>query len=196
MGSKICSGKYKAVVMGVSTGGVKALKYIFENLPADFPLPILVVSHILPEADNGLATLLDSVSALNVKEADEGEPLCSGTVYLAPPNYHLLVDSANSLELSVDPPVNFARPSVDVLFESASLVFGSSLVAVIMTGAGNDGSQGVMAVKGAGGVVIVQNPEDAEMDGMPKSALNAVEPDFILCLIDVPRILQELAGAL
>lgn len=188
--------RFKAIVMGVSTGGVKALKFIFESLPADFPLPILVVSHILPEADNGLAILLDSVSGLNVKEADDGEALLPYSVYLAPPNYHLMVDGSCCVALSVDPPVNFARPSVDVLFESAALVFGSSLIGVILTGAGNDGANGLASVKKCGGITIVQDPADAEKNNMPINAIRTATPDFLCCLKDLPELLQKMVNGL
>lgn len=187
---------FKAVVIGVSTGGVKALKFIFNALPAAFPLPILVVSHILPEADNGLALLLDAISPLTVKEPDEGEKLIPSTVYLAPPNYHMLVDDAGCVALSVDPPVNYARPSVDVLFESASLVYAAALIGVVLTGAGSDGAHGLAAIKEAGGLVIVQEPDDAEISGMPRSAINAVKADYVCCLNDIPQLLQKLAGKL
>jgi len=107
-------------VIGVSTGGVSALKLLLGALPADYPLPILIVSHITPDADDGLAVLLNTFCAIRVKEADEREAIKPGTVYLAPANYHLLLERGGTLALSIDPPVNFARPSVDVLFESAA----------------------------------------------------------------------------
>jgi len=116
--------RFKAVVIGVSTGGVSALKLLLGELPVDFPLPILVVTHIAPESGDSLAVLLDSMSAIHVKEADEQEQIVPATVYLAPANYHLLLERGGLLTLSIDPPVNFARPSVDVLFESAADVFG------------------------------------------------------------------------
>ena len=136
--------RFEAVVIGVSTGGVAALKIILGSLPADFPLPVIIVSHISPDSDNGLSLLLDSYSPLRVKEADEQEAIVSGTVYLAPPNYHLLVERGRTLALSIDPPVNYARPSVDVLFETAAEEYGQSLIGVILTGAGSDGSTGLL----------------------------------------------------
>jgi two-component system chemotaxis response regulator CheB len=134
------TGQFRAVVIGVSTGGVTALKRLLGGLPADFPVPVLIVAHIMPESDDGLAVLLDSLCAIRVKEADEQESMLPGVVYLAPANYHLLVERGGVLALSIDPPVCFARPSVDVLFESAAEAFGSELIGVILTGAGFDGS--------------------------------------------------------
>lgn len=184
--------KFRAIVIGVSTGGVKALKSLFAALKADFPLPILVVSHILPQADNGLAILLDSYSAIKVKEADCGDFLQPGMAYLAPANYHLLVDHNAQISLSVDPPVNFARPSVDVLFESAAFAFKDELIGIILTGAGSDGSNGLLQIKNYGGITIVQNPDDAEMNGMPVSALSLISPDFVSTLQEIPKLLSNL----
>lgn len=184
--------QYKAVVIGVSTGGVMALKLVLGALPQNFPIPILVVTHIKPDSDDGLAVLLDSLCSIKVKEADEQEAMVSGTAYLAPANYHLLVERNYSLALSIDPAVNFARPSVDVLFESAANVFGSALIGIIMTGAGFDGSKGLLKIKENGGLTIVQDPTDAEMDSMPKSALQLLKADHIVKLNEIPELLMEL----
>ncbi len=192
MGNKR-QGLYWAVVIGVSTGGVQALKYLFSHLPADFPLPILVVSHIMPAADDGLAVLLNSYSPLTVKEADEGEGIQGGWVYLAPANYHLLVERGGGVSLSVDPPVNYARPSVDVLFESAAEVYGRHLIGVLLTGAGHDGSYGIARIKEHGGCTIVQNPDDAEMRSMPQRALEMITPAHICTLHNLPDLLTVLA---
>jgi two-component system chemotaxis response regulator CheB len=183
---------FKALVIGVSTGGVSALKYLLGKLPADFPIAVLIVSHIAPDSDDGMALLLNSLCSIRVKEADEQEIITFGTVYLAPANYHLLVERGGSLALSIDPPVNFARPSVDVLFESAANVYGSELIGVILTGAGADGSKGLLKIKNCGGVAIVQNPTDAEMASMPQSALQLLQADYVVQLKELPDILMRL----
>ena len=183
---------YRAMVVGVSTGGVQALRKLLGGLAADFPIPVLIVAHISPDADDGLAVLLDTSCAIRVKEADEGEPAVAGTVYLAPANYHLLVERDGTLALSVDPPVNFARPSVDVLFESAADAFGPALIGVILTGAGYDGSKGITYLQGKRGVAIVQQPGDAEMDAMPLAALQAVKADYVVTLAELPPLLNQL----
>lgn len=183
---------FKVVVIGVSTGGVSALKKILGELPADFPIPILVVTHITPDSNDGLALLLDSLCAIRVKEADELESITPGTVYLAPANYHLLVERGGIMALSVDPPVNFARPSVDVLFGSAAEVYGSELIGVILTGAGNDGSKGLLSLKERGGVAIVQDPDDAEIDAMPRNALQLLKADYVVTLQQVSTLLKTL----
>jgi two-component system chemotaxis response regulator CheB len=185
---------FAAVVIGVSTGGVSALKILLSGLPADFPLPVIVVSHISPDSDNGLALLLDGHSPLRVKEADEQETLVSGTVYLAPANYHLLVEHGETLALTVDPPVNYARPSVDVLFETAANVYGRRLIGVVLTGAGSDGSNGLLNIKNHGGLTIVQDPAGAEMDSMPLSALQQMQADYVEALDNIASLLSKLAG--
>ena len=183
---------FKAVAIGVSTGGVSALKFVLGALPADFPVPVLITTHITPDSDDGLALLLNTLSAIRVKEADEQETTSPGTVYLAPANYHLLVERNGNLALSVDPPVNFSRPSVDVLFESAADVYGSALIGIIMTGAGSDGSRGLLKIKNRGGLTIIQEPADAEMDSMPKSAMQLQKADYVVPLKVIPNLLMRL----
>jgi two-component system chemotaxis response regulator CheB len=174
-------------------GGVEALRGLLGSLPRDFPLPVIIVHHMSPDAESDLAALLNAHSDICVKEADEGERPGSGMAYLAPPNYHLLVERDGTMALSVDAPVNFARPSVDVLFESAADAFGSSLIGVILTGAGADGSRGAKMVKDRGGLVIIQDPADAQADSMPRSALAAVDVDHVLPLKEIGGVLSRLA---
>lgn len=188
------SGRFQAVAIGVSSGGVQALKLLLGQLPRDYPLPILVVQHISPEAGNGMARLLDGICGIRVKEADEQDPIQPATVYLAPPNYHLLVERGKFLSLSADAPVSYARPSVDVLFESAAAVFGAGLIAVVLTGANYDGAQGVKSVKRQGGLIIVQDPADADTPQMPLAALAAVKADHVVPLTGLAPLLRQLAG--
>lgn len=183
----------RLAVIGVSTGGVSALKLILGALPANFPIPILIVTHITPDADDGLSVLLNTLCDIQVKEADEQEIITSGTAYLAPANYHLLVERGGTLALSVDPPVNYARPSVDVLFESAAEVYGQYLVGIILTGAGSDGSKGLLKIRNSGGITVVQDPADAEVDSMPRSALQLLnEADYVVLLSEIPALLMRL----
>lgn len=184
---------FQAIAIGVSTGGVQALKFLFGRLPADFPLPVLVVQHISPDAGNGMAKLLDDLCAIRVKEADEHDLIVPGTIYLAPPNYHLLVEKGGVLALSADAPVSYARPSVDVLFESAAAAFGPGLIGVILTGANHDGSRGAQVVKQRGGVVVVQDPADAEARQMPDAALAATPVDHVVALDGLAALLLRLA---
>ena len=186
--------QFKAIVIGVSTGGVTALSRLLGALPTDFPVPVLVVSHITADSDDALALLLDALCPIRVKEADEQEVMTPGTVYLAPANYHLLVERGGHLGLSIDPPVNFARPSADVLFESAAEVYGAALIGIILTGAGNDGSKGLLKIKNNGGVAIIQDPADAEVNAMPKNAQQLLQADHVIQLKEIPGLLMRLAG--
>lgn len=187
--------RFQAVAIGVSTGGVQALKTLLGQLPADFPLPVLIVQHISPDAGDGMAKLLDGLCGIRVREADEQERIAPGTVYLAPPNYHLLVEKGGVLALSADPPVSYARPSVDVLFEAAAAVFGTGLIGVVLTGANYDGARGVKAIKQRGGIVIVQEPADAVAPQMPEAALAAVAVDHVARLDAMAELLLRLAAA-
>lgn len=184
---------FRLVVMGVSTGGVDALRRLLGALPPTFPLPVMVVAHIAPESGNGLATLLDELCDIHVTEGGDFLPFSPGTVYLAPPDYHLLVEGEGIMTLSVDPPVCHARPSIDVLFESAADVYGPHVIGVILTGAGVDGSRGLSAIAARGGGTIVQDPMDAVADLMPRAALSAVTPDHIVPLDSIPPLLITLA---
>ncbi|GAM09061.1 putative chemotaxis protein-glutamate methylesterase [Geobacter sp. OR-1] len=187
------NGRFRAVVIGVSTGGVEALKILLGGLQASYPLPILIVAHIASEASNGLALLLDDFCSVRVKEADELEEIVPGTAYIAPPNYHMQLERDGKITLSVDPPVNFARPSADVLFETAADAMGAGLIAVVLTGAGSDGSIGLKAVAAKGGTTVVQCPMNAVADSMPKSAAAVIKPDYVMPLERIPELLIQLA---
>ena len=163
----------QAVVIGASAGGVQALSHVLPALPADFPVPIMVVVHIPPRRDNALVDLFARKCRLAVKEAEDKEPIASGTIYFAPPDYHLLVETSGTFALSSDEAVNHSRPAIDVLFESAADAFGPGLVGIVMTGANQDGAQGLRALCDAGGQGIVQAPATAEVATMPEAALAA-----------------------
>ncbi len=184
--------KYEAVVIGVSCGGLAALTQIFASLPADYPLPILVVQHLHPSQNEDFFSNLNEHCLLTVKAADEKEAVTRGNIYFAPPNYHLLVEKDQTLSLSVDERVNFSRPSVDVLFESAAAVFGSRLVGVVLTGANADGAVGLRMIKERGGLTVVQDPDSALADYMPRAAMAAVTVDHLLALVEIGPFLAEL----
>ncbi len=188
------SQRFRAVVLGVSTGGVDALKRLLPALPVAYSLPVLVVIHLTPESGDSLARLLNDMAEIEVKEADEGELIAGGVVYLAPANYHLLLERDGQLALSIDPAVNFARPSIDVLFESAAASFGAAVIGVILTGAANDGARGLERIRQLGGFTIVQEPADAVMDAMPKNALALGPADRVVTLDELPALLIYLEG--
>ena len=163
----------KAVVIGASAGGVQALLQILPALPASYRLPVLIVVHVPPDRDNALVSLFQARCQIEVREAEDKEPILPGVVYFAPSDYHLLVEKDGTLSLSSDELVNHSRPSIDVLLESAADAFGPELVGVILTGANDDGARGLQAVVEAGGVAIVEDPAEAYASAMPAASLRA-----------------------
>lgn len=182
---------YQAIAIGASSGGLQALKRLLPALPVSFPYSILIVQHISPQSDNYMATILDKISQIRVKEADEKEIIIPGTAYIAPPDYHLLVESDKSFSLSVEDKVNFSRPAIDVLFQTAAEAFKEHLVGIVLTGANADGAEGLSYIKRYGGFTIVQDPADAESPYMPKSAIQKVQPDLILPLEKIIEFLLK-----
>ena len=180
---------YEAIVIGVSSGGMNAMKVMFSLLPKDFHTPIIIVQHISPRSDNQWIKLLNDKSNLHIKEADEKEKIEPGNIYISPPNYHLMIERDKTLSLTIDERVNFARPSIDVLFESAAETYKDKLIGVILTGSNNDGTKGIKRIKECGGLAIVQNPETAESSYMPASAIAAIKPDYILSLEEITNLL-------
>ncbi len=181
-----------AVVIGASAGALEALTAILPGLPADYRLPVLVVVHVPPDKKSILAELFQAKCRVQVREAEDKEPICPGTVYFAPPDYHLLVETDKSLSLSTDEPVLYSRPSLDVLFESAADAYGSALIAIVLTGANEDGAQGLKAISEAGGRAIVQRPRAAYASAMPEAAIAACPQAEILSLEEIASYLQNI----
>lgn len=185
----------KAVAIGASAGAVQALQAILPRLPADYPLPVLVVVHVPPDRANMLVPLLQAKCEMAVREAEDKEPVVPGVIYFAPSDYHLLVETDGSLALSTDEWVNFSRPSIDVLFESAADAYGSALAGVILTGANHDGAAGLKAVVDAGGVAIVEQPAGAYASAMPEAALKACPSAMTMNLDAIALYLSSLGAA-
>ncbi len=188
-----------AIAMGTSAGGVEALSMLLPALPPDLPVPVLVALHLPRDRRSLLVGIFGPRCALPVLEATDKMPLDRGVVVFAPPDYHLLVDAGRTpgagaprVALSVDAPVHFSRPSIDVLFESAAEVYGEQLLAILMTGANQDGAAGLQAVRRAGGMAVVQDPETAEAAYMPASALGAGPVDLVLPLAQVASLLHSM----
>lgn len=184
----------EAVVLGASVGAVEALSQLLPPLPASTPFPILVVVHVPATRPSLLAELFKPRCALVVHEPFDKEPIGKG-IWFAPPDYHMLVAEDRSFALSTDPPVHHSRPSIDVLFESAAEVYGDGLVAIVLSGASEDGAAGAARVRAAGGRVVAQDPKTAEGSTMPSAAIRDASPQFVGPLPDVARLLLQLAGA-
>lgn len=184
--------RVEAVVVGASAGGVEALLSLFNEISAGFSLPVIVVLHLPDERRSQLADIFDRRLALRVKEADDKESIVPGTLYFAAPGYHLSVEQDRTLSLSQEERLHHSRPAIDYLFESAADAYGEHLVAVLLTGANQDGAQGLVEVKRQGGLTIVQDPVEAHVSTMPEAALALQQPDYILPLRGISRLLAEL----
>jgi two-component system chemotaxis response regulator CheB len=190
---------YELIAIGGSWGGMTALSRLLDALPPEVRQPIVVVLHRSPTSvEGGLATVLQAHVARPVADAEDKDPLEPYRIYLAPPDYHLLVERG-WLSLSIDERVHYARPSIDVLFESAAESYGDAAIGIILTGANDDGAAGLAAIKRAGGVALVQDPETSERRRMPEAALAATHADAVLPLDEMPKFLYglcaETAGA-
>ena len=182
------------IVIGCSWGGLHALQEILGPLPGDFPVPVVAAQHRSPHSLAGsMAAALGNHTSLPVREVDDKDPIEPGWIYLAPADYHLLIDS-HSFALSVDEKVQYSRPSIDVLFESAADSYGEGLVAVILTGANEDGAAGMARVKKRGGTTIVQDPATAERAQMPQAAIDGGAADMVLSLAEISTTLLGLAS--
>jgi two-component system chemotaxis response regulator CheB len=178
------------VVIGASLGGFDAVRLLLGGLPASFPAPIVLVQHRMSDPDGLLVELLGVESLLPVSEPEDKDPIVPGHVYLAPSDYHLLLERG-FFSLSTEAPVCHARPSIDVLFQSAADSYGPSAVAVLLTGSNRDGASGARAVKNAGGRVLVQDPRTALSPVAPEAAMECTVVDSVLAL---PRIAERLAS--
>jgi len=186
--------RIEGIVIGTSAGGVEALSALLPALPARLRAAVFIVIHLPRERPSLLAEIFRSKCALPVREAQDKEPVSAGTVYFAPPDYHLLVDEGPQLALSADEPVHFSRPSIDVLFESAADVYAQRLMGIILTGANEDGAAGLQAICRAGGVTVVQLPGTAQAPFMAESALQRTAADFVLTLDGIAALLRTLVG--
>ena len=184
----------KAVIMGASAGCLEALSLILAALPKDYPYPIMVVVHLPSDKDSLMADLLDQKCDLSVCEVEDKEPLLPGHVYIAPPNYHMLIEREEIVSLSNEDEVLYSRPSINVSFESAADIFGARLIGIIMTGANNDGAAGLAAVAAAGGITIVQDPLEAFAPEMPESALAACPEAMVMNISNITTYLKGQAG--
>lgn len=184
----------RMIVIGASAGALQALGQILPLLPADFPVPVLVVVHVPADRNNMIATLFRAKCPMIVREPEDKEPALAGTIYFAPPGYHLLVEADGTLSLSTDEEVLYSRPSIDVLFESAADAFGPDVIGVILTGANPDGAAGLRAIADAGGLTLVENPAAAYAPAMPLAALAACPAARVLPLDDIAHVLRISAG--
>lgn len=186
--------KHELIVVGASLGGLAALRTVLAALPPGYALPVAVVQHRTPDAGDSLQVVLQDSCTLAVREAADKMPIEAGHVYLAPPGYHLLVEG-DHFSLSAEAPVLHARPSIDVLFETAAETFGSRTVGVVLTGTGKDGTMGAAAIGQAGGLVVVESPDTAQEGEMPQGAIAAAGGAVPLPLEEIGPYLARLGTA-
>lgn len=185
---------YELVVLGCSWGGLNALSEILSDLPPGFPIPMVVAQHRAVDSnDRTLRTLLRQHSRLEIVEPEDKEAIKEGRVYIAPPDYHLLVEPG-AFALSTDALVRHSRPSIDVLFESAADSYGERLIGIVLTGANDDGAAGLLKIRRLGGLTIVQDPATAERTEMPEAAINGGGASKVLALKEIGPFLADLCG--
>jgi two-component system chemotaxis response regulator CheB len=182
----------RLVTIGCSAGGIEALKNILPLLPADYEPSVVVIQHIGNQVRTTLAEFFASICGLNVKEAEDKEPLRPGTIYFAPSSYHLLLESDLSFALSVDPPVHYVRPAIDVFMESAAPILKDKLVGVVLSGANHDGASGLKRIADYGGITLVQDPKTADFPTMPAAALEGSVTSKALSLGEIAKFLCDL----
>jgi two-component system, chemotaxis family, protein-glutamate methylesterase/glutaminase len=185
---------FRIVALAASAGGLAALSEVLSGLPGDFPSPVLVVQHLDPHHRSWMAEILSRRARLDVRQVRGGETMVPGTVYVTPPNRHLLVDGRGVLSLSDAPQVQHLRPSANLLFSSLAASFGSRVIAVVLSGTGRDGSAGVGDVQRAGGTVIAQDEPSSEFFGMPGSAIQTGRVDRVLPLSEIAGFLIDLVN--
>ena len=183
---------FDVVALAASAGGLTALSSVLADLPAGFPAGILVVQHLDPRHRSLMADILSRRTHLEVKQAEDGDRLAGGRVYIAPPNRHLLLNGDGSLSLTQTELVHFVRPSADLLFESVAAGYKDRAIAVVLSGSGGDGSMGVKAIKKMGGTVLAQDQRTSEFFGMPGAAIDSGSVDFVLPLEEIAPALVTL----
>jgi two-component system chemotaxis response regulator CheB len=187
MAENSLKGNCEAVVIGGSTGSLDVLLKVLPTLPPTLSFTIIVVLHRKNSADSTLEALLASRTSIPVREVEDKDVLSLGHIYLAPADYHLLVEADKTFSLDYSEKVNYSRPSLDVTFESAADIFGDTLVGILLSGANTDGTKGLAAIKKAGGITIAQKPETAQAPFMPQQAIDNVAVDFVL---DIPNLIS------
>jgi two-component system chemotaxis response regulator CheB len=185
----------EALVVGASAGAIDALNQILPAVPEAARIPVVVVVHLPANRPSLLADVFAGRCQARVREPVDKEPMTAGSIWFAPPNYHLLIEADRSFAFSTDLPVNFSRPSIDVLFESAADVFGQKLCCIVLTGANDDGAQGASSVRRQGGLVIVQDPKLAEAKQMPSAAISCAKPQIIATLPEIAELIRLVTRA-
>lgn len=186
--------QYKMIVIGGSAGSLQVILRLMPELRVPVPVTMVIVLHRKPSSDETLIDLLTSRTANPVREVEEKDPILPGYIYIVPADYHLLIESDQTFSLDVSEKVNYSRPSIDITFESAAEVYGPALLGILLSGANADGQEGMKAIKAAGGVCVVQDPDTAEVSYMPLQALSHVEIDKVMHAEELAAFINSLIG--
>lgn len=192
VGAALRGRRTELVVIGGSAGGVDALVGLLPTIPADYRSSVVCILHVPADRDSRLAELFEPRAALPVREARDKEPLEPGVIYFAGSGYHLSVERERFFSLSCEPPVQFARPAIDVLMESAADAYGPLLAGILLTGANHDGAEGMCRIRERGGLTVVQDPIEAQASAMPEEAIRRCAPDLVLPLSGIRALLPML----
>lgn len=184
--------KYQAIVIGTSAGGLYALTSILQQLPPDYPIPVVVVQHRSKDQRDLFEDVLQSKCKIKIKQADEKENIKGGYVYTAPPDYHLLIENDQTFSLTADDLVLYSRPSINVLFESAAVVYRDKLIGIILTGANNDGASGITIIRKYGGLTIAQVPAEAQFPFMPNASIKTKNIQHVWTLSEIQKFLLKI----
>jgi two-component system chemotaxis response regulator CheB len=184
-----------AIVIGASAGAVETLQQLLPILSPGLRVPAVIVVHVPARHPSMLPELFGSLCDIPVREPVDKQPVAAGTIWFAPADYHLMIERDHTFALSIDAAVNFSRPSVDVLFETAADAYGAQLAAVVLTGGSEDGAEGARKIRRAGGVVLVQDPGEALMRIMPEAAIRMADPQLIGTVVRIAQTLRGLTGA-
>ncbi len=180
------------IVIGASAGGVEALGQLLSALPSGFVIPILIVLHVPPQGPHALVSIFSRKCNCYAKEAEDKEAIEPGIIYIAPADYHLLVEPDHTLSLSRDEALHYSRPSIDMLFESAALSYRERVLSILLTGANTDGAKGMKQIQECGGLAWVQDPAEATSPTMPQAALKLIDPDRVMTLEEIAESLCNL----
>lgn len=183
---------YRAVVIGASAGGIDAILELLDGLNKPFDFPMIITIHLSANFESGLAKILSNRTGINCIEIEDKMDIEPNTIYISPPNYHTLVEKNNVFSLSITDKVCYARPSIDVMFETASDAYRDKLIGILLTGANHDGTNGLIEIKKNGGFIVVQDPDEAATSEMPLNAIKHEKPDKILKLREITKLLNEL----
>jgi len=187
------SGKYHAIVIGGSSGSIDSIINLLTDLPKTFNIPVIIVIHRMRNAESKLENIFKFKSSIKkIKEADDKEPILTGNIYIAPPNYHLILEENKTLSLDYSELVNYSRPSIDVTFESAALAYKENLIGILLSGSNSDGSEGLKKIKYYNGLTIVQDPKEAKSPIMPMSAIKSLKVDHIMTIKEIQTFLISL----